>query len=527
MKRIVYLVTLCSLIFSLNAQISIVDEHFNEEKLKKELVLIDYPYDSLNLIQSSYIKKCINCDDKLNALQNIVGQQIYIPKGMNISFYDSKLKRHPLKDIDHVIFKLKSYEYPLLLSMYPNAEIWTYIHNPDWKNIDGYSGFIKSFDEVGGKYYTIINFGIRNDYCTDPYTNKKYNSEFYIQKESEFTKMEKTDDVIELKTGERFNEISKYTDLKLTEDEEKEIKLDSNYWKWQLQETLISQSEQQRIQSVLLGKAENGKNEYESINIAVVDNITRDTLYIPFSESMVSVGFFVKAQQLLEGKTFVVSDCYEKTEQKDTSKPHLIQIDTSLVRNEFTDDLTKEQKKINLSGKWICEKIGLHPNGGSKIFAFLSCGNEKLSVEVKSLYPCEKDNLSLLKIGDFILLDDIDSYNKQQMESYYQNFQEEKTRRAKDYKAQNEIQSAFEKKYKQEHQLHLQAMINKYGSENGKKIANGQISIGFTKEMCIDAKGKGYSVIYQSTKFQVWSYYYYDLKLKFSNGILIEIFKNN
>jgi len=88
MKRIVYLVTLCSLIFSLNAQISIVDEHFNEEKVKKELVLIDYPYDSLNLIQSSYIKKCINCDDKLNALQNIVGQQIYIPKGMNISFYD-------------------------------------------------------------------------------------------------------------------------------------------------------------------------------------------------------------------------------------------------------------------------------------------------------------------------------------------------------------------------------------------------------------------------------------------------------
>jgi len=160
--------------------------------------------------------------------------------------------------------------------MYPNAEIWTYIHNPDWKNIDGYSGFIKSFDEVGGKYYTIINFGIRNDYCTDPYTNKKYNSEFYIQKESEFTKMEKTDDVIELKTGERFNEISKYTDLKLTEDEEKEIKLDSNYWKWQLQETLISQSEQQRIQSVLLGKAENGMNEYESINIAVDDNNTKN-----------------------------------------------------------------------------------------------------------------------------------------------------------------------------------------------------------------------------------------------------------
>lgn len=67
-------------------------------------------------------------------------------------------------------------------------------------------------------------------------------------------------------------------------------------------------------------------------------------------------------------------------------------------------------------------------------------------------------------------------------------------------------------------------LIGKYGEENGVRVYNGQIFLGMTKQMCIDAKGNPQKINKTTTIYgtsEQWVYY--GLYLYFENGILTTI----
>ena len=67
-------------------------------------------------------------------------------------------------------------------------------------------------------------------------------------------------------------------------------------------------------------------------------------------------------------------------------------------------------------------------------------------------------------------------------------------------------------------------MISKYGKVNGKLIANYEVKIGFTKQMCIDAWGEPKHINTTTTKFgQSEQWVYSDSYLYFDNGKLTAI----
>ena len=75
-------------------------------------------------------------------------------------------------------------------------------------------------------------------------------------------------------------------------------------------------------------------------------------------------------------------------------------------------------------------------------------------------------------------------------------------------------------------------LVKKYGATNAKLIENGEVKIGFTKQMCIESWGEPDDINTTTTAYGIheqWVYYddYYwsfDMRcLYFDNGVLVTI----
>lgn len=96
---------------------------------------------------------------------------------------------------------------------------------------------------------------------------------------------------------------------------------------------------------------------------------------------------------------------------------------------------------------------------------------------------------------------------------------------------QQEEQERIQKQQKEEREYH-QMLVKKYGATNAKLIENGEVKIGFTKQMCIESWGEPDDINTTTTAYGIheqWVYYddYYwsfDMRcLYFDNGVLVTI----
>lgn len=536
MKKILLFVFVYTISFVAFAQIEVVDENYGVNETKK-IVLPIFPYDSLRPLEQSKITTNIdNTWHYVDVLQDIIGQQIYIPKGVNIRICQTRLTKIPIKDVlsitDINTIKLGSvlttsgWEGPKLLDLYPESEFWTYLYKPDWSTLS-YPSVRNTYSNssvVGNKYYTIIDYGIHDEIY-----------DLSSQKEKELHTLEDTIGLMKYYQNKRGLGLSNYFyDWEYTEDEEIEIKSNPIYWNREVQETLSS-SDRREIQSIIQVTPKKASQAYMGIKnlgliLVVKDNETGDTCLIQESEKIVPVGFFVKAKELLEGKTFVLSYLYESkdTYNKFSDYPMRTYVLDSIKDDEiYIDHLTKNKILIKPDSKWFCDKVGLHPDGGSTIFAFLKNGNNTLCIAVKTLVP-EKflySDFECIQIGKFVREEDIAIYNEYQEYKFYAEIEKKRQEKELLIKERQIELDENEKEYKLKQQIHLQNMINKYGVLNGTKIANREIDIGFTKGMCIDALSNYYTIVYRSSDSEILKFHR-NLFLHFENGILIEIIKN-
>lgn len=108
---------------------------------------------------------------------------------------------------------------------------------------------------------------------------------------------------------------------------------------------------------------------------------------------------------------------------------------------------------------------------------------------------------------------------------------EEAEARAKiEAEAEAEAEAARMAKYRQEQLAHKNNLIRKYGQHNAELILNMKVAIGFTKQMCIEAKGQPKYKRTRTTQNEVverWTYDElfsdYDTVLSFVNDKLVQI----
>lgn len=209
----------------------------------------------------------------------------------------------------------------------------------------------------------------------------------------------------------------------------------------------------------------------------------KDDVYLVLQNPIDNSNLYFKAESYNENKTsYIILGYYEKLKQLyigKTYKPKMFCALFSLDSNELV--------RNNVPEKLECVDVTFLDKQWSPAALVLK-GNDDKSYYVE----LERLNSSLY---------DLEAYNAEKA-------------------AKEQEKAEFRKK-----------MIAKYGSVNGKLIADGKVKVGFTKQMCIDAWGEPDKINYTTNKYGKSEQWVYDYSiigcsksyLYFSNGKLTTI----
>jgi len=208
-----------------------------------------------------------------------------------------------------------------------------------------------------------------------------------------------------------------------------------------------------------------------------------------YQRHFVLVPYFVKQKQLYDGKTFVAINPDNQT---------------------AIDESTNTEINVKSLSKWKCEVMLLKNKNGeyNPDLSYIFKNNNNQTIVLNTL---ETDESS--EFGLHFVLEDV--YLAQEKEKQMQKVQLE-AKRKKEY--QEKIQ-----KENYEKQQHLQYCIDKYGQSKGELIAQGNVTIGMTKEMCEIAWGKPWDIKKVTDNNGTLEYWHYgwDKSLHFENGVLV------
>jgi len=485
MKYILSLLAFCLYSISLVAQITIASDSFTTEIPKKIKPTIQ-PYDSL------YPIKFKSNSYELFENKRYFKQKLFLPPKSSVVLLSSQTSKFPLKTIRKVNAEDPQRDvFDRLVGPKEIKENWTTVYKPKKTSGNKYS----SSDSICNRYYTII-------------------------------------DQINLEGTKQNNYLDEYSEFELTPEE------------WEIYDIIHPENIPDSVNFIL------GTDSYDLskgvLFIKLRDDITGDTLYTTEINKFISVGFFLKAKQLLEGKNFVWAPRY------------LFQ-----ATDNIEDYLTGSSVNVTEIGtKFKCVGVNLFPtkekgeNSDWSIIAILENEKGKISKLIKGLYtPSYKSFVeSALGLGnayqlgiiyqiltsskiiipqlktclgyDFYLEEDIkklEVYTNELSIEY-----ENKLQMAKQ-DGRNTINANLEAK-----KNFLQKCVSKYGKENGTLVANKKIIIGMTKAMCHDAwydwnlNYPNYKVISLETKYgktEVWTNKYISQQLYMVNGVVKEILK--
>ena len=232
--------------------------------------------------------------------------------------------------------------------------------------------------------------------------------------------------------------------------------------------------------------------EGEECNIMFLlrNDITKDSLYCRDLSKFILVPYFVKQKQLYKNKTLVYigGDIY-----------HNITF--------WKDIKTDKEVKIYLNSKWFCTDVTLlEPS--YKIFYILKNDlGETIAIPSSG---CSYSHTFQNFNEDFITKEE---YDKKELDKKIKKEELIANKKKEEFK-NNEIK-----------EKHKAKCINKFGEYYGSLIAQGEVKIGMTEEMCKDSWGLPIDTIKTTTSNEITEYWYYGWKycLLFKNNILIEI----
>lgn len=299
--------------------------------------------------------------------------------------------------------------------------------------------------------------------------------------------------------------------------------------------TIIGVSEKQK-KSFLVQEDQSGDTLKIDANLVGFYNDNNDIIQESY---FVSVGFFVKAKKLYEGKNFIWVSKYGNIKVGDFFGKYFESGESGSV--------------------WHCSSVGLHPDCGSNVIAVLENGDKKLSIKIQNLSKPAWNVINLGELGSafnknqnynvlegnsklnnllivkrlFNLNDESDMYIEDDLIAYVRDLQKiklEVDKATKQKNAHDQIenqlrQQALIKAENEKKRQWLQTCITKYGEEIGKTVANGKVAIGMTKSMCEDSWKTPSDVrttINETSTIELWIFNNRS-SLYFVNGILKQI----
>ncbi len=235
------------------------------------------------------------------------------------------------------------------------------------------------------------------------------------------------------------------------------------------------------------------------------NDIDGDTLFCSLShENFILVPYFVKQKQLYEKQNIIYDD--EKNSSGDYTWKEIKKADIRYpIKSE--DKYGKEistYKLVNIvpGSKWFCSEVTILKPFNQIIYILKNNQEEQITLSLKSLS------------SGFIKEED---YNKREMEKKLQSQQLlAKQKKEELIKKENE---------RLVYELERKDCIAKFGLENCELIVQGNVKIGFSKEMCEKAWGKPFDIYKTTTANGTYEDWYFGWKysLHFSNGLLYKI----
>ena len=286
-----------------------------------------------------------------------------------------------------------------------------------------------------------------------------------------------------------------------------------------------------------VNKDDESNESSEDKSIVILENSDKDTLFIShdmFCINFISVPFFMKLKNLLNGKTIV---SFERNKNG--------------YINTYYDLITKKEILLSHGDKWMSTITVLQKEKDSNYgiddyYICLILKKDSLTIglnvdaaEFKYLLSSQVSQIEykgekLSKIQDIVNANSFvfeDHYLKAKL--VYENMRVALKKEA--VLVKNRQDQLFEKNKKEEelkYSIQLlkkrefeKSCIIKYGEEIGKLIINGDVKIGMTSEMCKKSWGEPFSknkTILKERVFENWNYGW-SKSLHFENGILIRI----
>lgn len=250
------------------------------------------------------------------------------------------------------------------------------------------------------------------------------------------------------------------------------------------------------------------------------------------------VYYYVGYSGYAENISFLVVGYYEKLKELYVSKEY-IYAKNYLPPTETTELNTNTPISVKYDSKWTCTDVTLmrFKNDITEVpvLVFKNSENQEIAVN-----PQKKHGTSTaLNFTDFTLREDYDAAKQKEAELKAKKEEEERInaeierKREEEQEKQRAIQAQKDKAQDQKNaaaavaakEKRKQDLLTKYGQTNGALIAAGQVKIGMTAAMCIDAWGKPSDINRTTNAYGTSEQWVYNHKsyLYFKDGILTSI----
>ena len=217
------------------------------------------------------------------------------------------------------------------------------------------------------------------------------------------------------------------------------------------------------------------------------DRFTTDQIHLNGPYFALLTSYFVKAKAMFENQSFIATDKI----------------------SELVDIKTGELVNVKKGDKWICRELTLIPLDKEPILVPFFIMENQAGETIKLKLPNKIGNKAHLS-GN--------------MKTEKQHLLEEQQRQMREEQRLAEQKASEERRLKEEAQFR-QSCINAYGQKLGTLIAEGKVTLGMNKEMCVMAWGEPYRknrTIVSGATHEQWVYGWYHY-LYFDNGILTSI----
>jgi hypothetical protein len=240
--------------------------------------------------------------------------------------------------------------------------------------------------------------------------------------------------------------------------------------------------------------------------LVLVNEKNKDTVYTFREDRLVLVPYFIKKQEMMVDKLFIIDDIVNgrsRLEKTISTQDKRYEIE---YEGNYGDTKTKFKEVIVQYGSiWKCIDVTLTPPNYNFTYIFENEKNEQIML---TDFDLEYKFQRLIYLEDYNLREKNKRIKKEEL--------------AKKQELDIKEENLKKERLEQKRRSHL---VTKYGSELGQLIAEGKVKIGMNMDMCNDAWGIPFSkskIATANSSTEIW-FYGFGYRLYFKDNKLVEI----